>query len=140
MTEEEWEDTTTASEAVVTVTGPTSTAAPPSVVSGFSKDSSSELAMVVSRNTKDLVEIIKELDEYLLKAADAGAQLSSLLEVPSVGFSCDQSKGGTFSLSLIYFFVILFVEKIASDFLCFCCGHLFLISLRLVAEKTEWEK
>ncbi|KAF3440321.1 hypothetical protein FNV43_RR18605 [Rhamnella rubrinervis] len=94
VTEEEWEATTTTSEAVVTVTGAASTAAPPSVVSGFSKESSSELAMVVSRNTKDLVEIIKELDEYLLKAADAGAQLSLLLEVPSVGFSCDQSKGG----------------------------------------------
>lgn len=46
--------------------------------------------MVVSRNTKDLVEIIKELDEYFLKAADAGAQLSLLLEVPT--FS--QNKGG----------------------------------------------
>lgn len=137
MTEEEWEATTTASEAVITVTGAASTAAPPSVVSGFSKDSSSELAMVVSRNTKDLVEIIKELDEYLLKAADAGAQLSSLLEVPSVGFSCDQSKGGTFFFALISFFVLLIGEKVASDFLCFCCEHLFLICLRLVAEKTE---
>ncbi|XP_062102678.1 protein ALTERED PHOSPHATE STARVATION RESPONSE 1 [Humulus lupulus] len=96
VTEEEWEEgTTTVSEPVaVTVTGAASTAAPPSVVSGFSKDSSSELAMVVSRNTKDLVEIIKELDEYLLKAADAGAQLSLLLEVPSSGFSTQSSNGG----------------------------------------------
>ena len=92
VTEEEWEATTTASEAMVTVTGAASSAPPPSVVSGFSKDTSStELAMVVSRNTKDLVEIIKELDEYFLKAADAGAQLSSLLEVPT--FS-SQKKGG----------------------------------------------
>lgn len=92
VTEEEWEATTIASEAMVTVTGAASSAPPPSVVSGFSKDTSStELAMVVSRNTKDLVEIIKELDEYFLKAADAGAQLSLLLEVPT--FS-SQNKGG----------------------------------------------
>lgn len=96
VTEEEWEEATT----VVTVTGAASTVAPPSVVSGFSKDSSSELAMVVSRNSssKDLVEIIKELDEYLLKAADAGAQLSSLLEVPSSGFTGQSSNGGIFIL------------------------------------------
>ncbi|XP_009379364.1 protein ALTERED PHOSPHATE STARVATION RESPONSE 1-like [Pyrus x bretschneideri] len=94
VTEEEWESTTTASEAVVTVTA-ASTAEPPSVVSGFSKESgttTSELAMVVSRNAKDLVEIIKELDEYFLKAADAGGMLSSLLEVPR--FSSSQTKGG----------------------------------------------
>lgn len=114
-TEEELEATTNASEAVVTVTGAASTAASPSVVSGFSKDSSSELAMVVSRNTKDLVEIIKELDEYLLKAADAGAQLSSLLEVPNVGFSC-QSKGGTFFLCFQFLLVMLFGDKVERDF------------------------
>ncbi|KAL6220719.1 hypothetical protein ACLB2K_008475 [Fragaria x ananassa] len=74
VTEEEWEATTTASDAVVTtVTGAASTVAPPSIVSGFSKDSeASSMAMVVSRNAKDLVEIIKELDDYFLKAADAG--------------------------------------------------------------------
>ncbi|XP_021816239.1 uncharacterized protein LOC110758637 isoform X1 [Prunus avium] len=96
VTEEGWEDTTTASEAVITVTA-ASTAAPPSVVSGFSKESgapTSELAMVVSRNAKDLVEIIKELDEYFLKAADAGELLSLLLEVPTPGFSSCQNKGG----------------------------------------------
>ncbi|XP_023518365.1 nitrate regulatory gene2 protein-like isoform X1 [Cucurbita pepo subsp. pepo] len=90
-TEEEWEATTIASEARITVTGAASSAPPPSVVSGFSKDASStELAVVVSRNTKDLVEIIKELDEYFLKAAEAGAGLSVLLEVPT--FS-SQNKG-----------------------------------------------
>ncbi|KAF5735939.1 hypothetical protein HS088_TW14G00069 [Tripterygium wilfordii] len=70
--------------------------APQSVTSGFSKDTTSgstELAVVVCRNTKDLVEIVKELDEYFLKTADAGAVLSSLLEVPSPGFSA-QSNGG----------------------------------------------
>ncbi|CAK7334243.1 unnamed protein product [Dovyalis caffra] len=88
--EEEWEDatTTTASEMLAV--------APPSMVSGFSKEtasgSGSELAMVVSRNSKDLVEIIKEVDEYFLKAADAGGQLSCVLEVSSL--SPSQSKGG----------------------------------------------
>ncbi|XP_015963594.1 protein ALTERED PHOSPHATE STARVATION RESPONSE 1 [Arachis duranensis] len=62
------------------------------MVSGFSKGTQSELAMVVSRNTKDLVEVIKELDEYFLRAADSGSQVSSLLQVPSSGFS-HQSKG-----------------------------------------------
>ena len=111
-TEEEWEEATTttaASEAVVTITGAASTVAPPSVVSGFSKDSSSELAMVVSRNSKDLVEIIKELDEYLLKAADAGALLSSLLEVSSSSFSIQNSNGGNFfSYFLLGFFLFIF--------------------------------
>ncbi|GMI68210.1 Altered Phosphate Starvation Response 1 [Hibiscus trionum] len=98
VTEEEWEAATSASEAAVTATttatGAASVAAPPSVVSGtFSKDTGSELAMVVSRNTKELVEIVKEVDEYFLKAADAGAHLSLLLEVSGSSFSA-QSKGG----------------------------------------------
>ncbi|KAH0969165.1 hypothetical protein GBA52_028977 [Prunus armeniaca] len=81
VTEEEWEDNTTASEAVITVTA-VSTAAPPSVVSGFSKESgapTSELAM--------------ELDEYFLKAADAGGLLSLLLEVPTLDFLLVKIKG-----------------------------------------------
>ncbi|KAE8693475.1 putative L-ascorbate peroxidase 3-like [Hibiscus syriacus] len=91
VTEEEWEVATSASEAAVTAA---SVAAPPSVVSGtFSKDTGSELAMVVSRNTKELVEIVKEVDEYFLKAADAGSHLSLLLEVSNSNFSA-QSKGG----------------------------------------------
>ncbi|XP_050241727.1 protein ALTERED PHOSPHATE STARVATION RESPONSE 1 [Quercus robur] len=96
--EEEWDEATTmASEAVATTTGigAASTTPPPSVVSGFSKDTTaSELAMVVSRNSKDLVEIVKELDEYFLKAADAGAQVSILLEVSSSISYSSQSKGG----------------------------------------------
>lgn len=94
LTEEEWEaTTTTGSEIVAMTTGATSvTTVPPSMVSGFSKEApSSDLAMVVSRNTKDLVEIIKELDDYFLKAAEAGGQVSLLLEVPTSGFS-NQSK------------------------------------------------
>ncbi|KAK9230877.1 hypothetical protein WN943_021108 [Citrus x changshan-huyou] len=59
--------------------------APPSssVVSG-----STELA-IVPRNRKDLGEIAKEVDDYFLKAADAGAELSAILEVSSRGFSTD---------------------------------------------------
>jgi len=72
--------------------------APPSVASRFPKEnasgSGSELAMVVSRNSKDLVEIIKEVDEYFLKAADAGGQLSRVLEVSSPNLSARQGKGG----------------------------------------------
>ncbi|OAY60884.1 protein ALTERED PHOSPHATE STARVATION RESPONSE 1 [Manihot esculenta] len=100
VTEEEWEEVTTtmASEVAVTATGTAaSLTAPPSVISGFSKEtgsgSGSELAMVVSRNSKDLLEIVKEVDEYFLKAADAGSQLSLLLEVPNPNFS-SQNKGG----------------------------------------------
>ncbi|KAL5706459.1 Protein ALTERED PHOSPHATE STARVATION RESPONSE 1 [Ranunculus cassubicifolius] len=77
--EEEWESTTMVSEPATTTVS-ASVAAPPSVVTGCSKDTSSELAMVVSRNTKDLVEIIKEVDEYFLKAADTGTHVSVLLE------------------------------------------------------------
>lgn len=105
-TEEEWE--AAASEVAVTATatttasGAVSMAAPPSVMSGFSKDTGSELAMVVSRNSKELVEIVKEVDEYFLKAADAGSQLSVLLEVPNSNFSA-QSNGGIFSCEFSFY-------------------------------------
>lgn len=92
-TEEEWEATTT-SEVAVTTVGAASLAAPPSVVSGFSKDTTvSDLPLVVSRNSKELVEIIKELDEYFLKAADAGSHLSFLLEVPTCNFPNQKTPG-----------------------------------------------
>lgn len=98
VTEEEWEEaTTTASEmAAAVATTAASTTPPPSAVSGFSKETTntSELVMVVSRNSKDLVEIVKELDEYFLKAADAGGEVSSLLEVSSSSFSSRSSKEG----------------------------------------------
>nr|GMC57430.1 nitrate regulatory gene2 protein [Ipomoea batatas]GME13502.1 nitrate regulatory gene2 protein [Ipomoea batatas] len=100
VTEEEWEETTVASEVAVTTTtataGEASVAAPPSVVSQYSKDTTattSDLAVVVSTKSKDLVEIIKELDEYFLKAANAGAQLSLLLEVPTGTISDQRSSG-----------------------------------------------
>lgn len=75
------------------------------MVSGFSKDTTnttgSELAVVVPRNSKDLMEIIKEVDEYFLKAADSGAPLSSLLEIstsinPAAAFS-SHTKGKMYS-------------------------------------------
>ncbi|XP_076952635.1 protein ALTERED PHOSPHATE STARVATION RESPONSE 1-like [Bidens hawaiensis] len=85
--EEEWEErsTTVASETAVNTTVG---AAPPSAVSGFSKISAStattsEMAVVVSTKNKELVEIINELDEYFLQAADSGGKLSALLEVPA---------------------------------------------------------
>ncbi|KAG6647173.1 protein ALTERED PHOSPHATE STARVATION RESPONSE 1-like [Carya illinoinensis] len=98
VTEEELEETAMmASEAVATATTAAAiTTPPPSVISGLYKDTTatSELAMVVSRNSKDLVEIVKELDEYFLKAADAGGQVSSLLQVSSSNCSARGSKEG----------------------------------------------
>lgn len=85
--EQDWEEeaaTVTTSTTTTTVTpmrAAANVAAPPSVVSGFSKES--EMAVVVSRQGKELVEIIKELDEYFLRAADAGAFVSGVLEVHS---------------------------------------------------------
>ncbi|XVF59805.1 hypothetical protein PTKIN_Ptkin07bG0305400 [Pterospermum kingtungense] len=104
-TEEEWEEgTASASEVAATATATTtasgapSMAAPPSVMSGFSKDTgSSELAMVVSRNSKELVEIVKEVDEYFLKAADAGSQLSVLLEVSNSNFPAQTREGKVYN-------------------------------------------
>ncbi|KAK9071451.1 hypothetical protein SSX86_010020 [Deinandra increscens subsp. villosa] len=95
--DEEWEDmsTTVASETAVTAAV---SAAPPSAVSGFSKISgstatTSEMAVVVSTKIKDLMEIIKELDEYFLQAADSGGKLSALLEVPACSFPGQGSSG-----------------------------------------------
>ncbi|KAL2520372.1 hypothetical protein Fot_24295 [Forsythia ovata] len=89
--EEEWEETTTGSE-VASVP-----AAPPLVINGFPKYNtaarsttttiSSELAVVPTTKSKDLVEIMKELDDYFLKAADACAPVSLLLEVPTCNFT-----------------------------------------------------
>ncbi|XP_047974204.1 protein ALTERED PHOSPHATE STARVATION RESPONSE 1-like [Salvia hispanica] len=91
--EEEWETTTaTASEAPVT---PIITrAAPPSATTATATTTaSSELAVVVSTKGKDLVEIIKELDDYFLQAANAGGPLSALLEVPVSNFNRQSSLG-----------------------------------------------
>ncbi|MFS7948530.1 hypothetical protein Hanom_Chr06g00561041 [Helianthus anomalus] len=96
---EEWEGSTTTAAAVETVvTTAASVAPPPSAVSGVSKTSGSdetnrEMPVVVSSKGKDLVEIIKELDEYFLRAADSGGKLSALLEIPATTFS-DQTSSG----------------------------------------------
>ncbi|GKV44103.1 hypothetical protein SLEP1_g51322 [Rubroshorea leprosula] len=101
--EEDWEVATSASDlaasatATTTVTGAASVVAPPSVVSGFSKDTGSELAVVPSRNTKELVEIVKEVDEYFLKAADSGSQLSVLLEVSNCNISAQSKEGKVYN-------------------------------------------
>ncbi|KAL9661125.1 hypothetical protein QQ045_025945 [Rhodiola kirilowii] len=91
-TEEEWETTTVSETATMTAVDVN---APPSMVSGYSKEEStgSELAMVVSRNSKDLSEIFRELDEYFLKAADAGCEVSSILEVSGSSFSSHPPTG-----------------------------------------------
>ncbi|KAK4490485.1 hypothetical protein RD792_001162 [Penstemon davidsonii] len=95
--EEEWEETTTMSEVAATTTAAAqSVAAPPSMVTATATattTSSSELAVVVSTKSKDLVEIIKELDDYFLKAADAGTPLSLLLEIPNCSFNSQASYG-----------------------------------------------
>ncbi|KAM7529586.1 hypothetical protein LguiB_032996 [Lonicera macranthoides] len=94
VAEEEWDTTTMGSEVAVTATATVTAAsvtAPPSAVSGYSKES--EMAVVVSTKSKDVVEIIKELDEYFLNAADAGGQLSAILEVPTCTFSDQRSLG-----------------------------------------------
>ncbi|KAK7360236.1 hypothetical protein VNO77_02219 [Canavalia gladiata] len=78
FTEEEWEDaaaTTTVSQ----------------TVPRFKEE---ELAMVVSRNgSKGLVEVVKEIHDCFLKAADAGAHVSLLLEVSNSAFSTHGKAG-----------------------------------------------
>lgn len=86
-TEEDWEErTANLSEVPMTpvseVTAPAPATAP-----------AAEMAVVVSAKSKELVEIIKELDEYFLRAAGSGSQLSLLLEVPSFSFSDQRSTG-----------------------------------------------
>ncbi|GLJ52593.1 hypothetical protein SUGI_1119280 [Cryptomeria japonica] len=49
-----------------------------SMISWYSK--STDLAMVLSRKKKNLVEIVKELDEYFLKASAGGKEVSRILE------------------------------------------------------------
>lgn len=48
---------------------------------------------MVSTKGKDLVEIIRELDDYFMKAANAGGELSMLLEVPICNFDRQSSSG-----------------------------------------------
>ncbi|XP_051114687.1 protein ALTERED PHOSPHATE STARVATION RESPONSE 1-like [Andrographis paniculata] len=94
--EEEWEEeatTTSASEAAATTVAGTQ---PPSVATATSTSNTttgSELAVVVSTKSKDLAEIIQELDDYFLQAANSGRPLSSLLEVPTGSFHSQTTSG-----------------------------------------------
>ncbi|KAL3630120.1 hypothetical protein CASFOL_023104 [Castilleja foliolosa] len=94
--DEEWEDTVPVTTAAVAP----NVAGPPSLVTTTATTTtcSSELAMVVSTKSKDLVEIIQELDDYFLKAANAGSPLSLLLEVPVSNFTPHTSSGRDFGL------------------------------------------
>ncbi|KAK1274538.1 hypothetical protein QJS04_geneDACA009617 [Acorus gramineus] len=104
-TEEEWEASTTVSEAAHTATAASETTQPAaaatvpppsaSVVSSYSKTTTtaSELALVVSRNGKGIEGIMKELNEYFVKASDAGVHVSALLEAPICGFSGQRATG-----------------------------------------------
>ncbi|KAF5768997.1 putative nitrate regulatory gene2 protein [Helianthus annuus] len=56
-------------------------------------NASSEMAVVVAAKSKGLVEIVKELDEYFLRAADSGGKVSELLEVPVCSISSQGSSG-----------------------------------------------
>ncbi|KZV16207.1 hypothetical protein F511_32238 [Dorcoceras hygrometricum] len=99
--DEEWEETTIDSEVAATATASVarSVAAPPSVVTATATSNSSGLAVVVSTKSKDLVEIIEELNDYFAQAANAGGQLSSLLEVPT-GLLSQQEFSGKYDGNL----------------------------------------
>ena len=76
----EWEDSSTAA------TTTTASEAPP--------PPPPELSVVASSSKKSLQEIVNELDDYFLKAADAGERVAAFLEVPNCGFSSNQGLTG----------------------------------------------
>ncbi|KAL6498045.1 hypothetical protein OROGR_028442 [Orobanche gracilis] len=92
--DEAWEETaTTATARAANVVGP------PAVVTATATETttnSTELAVVLSTKSKDLVEIVRELDDYFLKAANAAAPLSLLLQVPISNFTSKASSGKDF--------------------------------------------
>ncbi|KAG8057581.1 hypothetical protein GUJ93_ZPchr0002g23702 [Zizania palustris] len=87
----EWDDASTtidAPNAAPVVTVAAAAAPPPSVVTATTTTSTaSDLTVVAvprgATGKKDLAEIVTELDEYFLKAADAGARVAALLEAPN---------------------------------------------------------
>ncbi|KAL8199510.1 hypothetical protein R6Q57_013078 [Mikania cordata] len=87
---DQWEVVTTTAAASETV-DTTTVGAPPSATG--SGDTPGEMPVVVSGKAKALMEIIKELDEYFLRAANSGGKLSALLEVQTTTFS-DQTSSG----------------------------------------------
>lgn len=62
------------------------------VSSWYTKDS--DLAMVISRTRKDLGAVVRELDEYFLKACAAGNEVSRLLETHFQAAIGEPMKGG----------------------------------------------
>lgn len=89
----DWDDAATtvnaaAAAAPVVVTAAAAVAAPPSIVTATTTSTTpSELTVVAvprggAAGKKDLAEIATELDEYFLKAAEAGARVTALLECP----------------------------------------------------------
>ncbi|MQM11635.1 hypothetical protein Taro_044543 [Colocasia esculenta] len=64
------------------------------VLSQFSKDPTSELTMVVSRKRKDLAEIVRELDEFFDKAAEAGNLVAMLFETQNCQVSSARGQKG----------------------------------------------
>ncbi|KAJ8642282.1 hypothetical protein MRB53_018976 [Persea americana] len=85
-TREELDAATAASQATVAPAVADVVVEEPSVVSGCSKDAAIEPETAVSMNSKDLAEIMKEIDEHFVKAADAGSHVSFLLGAPSSAF------------------------------------------------------
>lgn len=78
---------------------------PPPSVSVPPSPKENDLAMIVApKSRKDLAEVVKELDEYFLKAADAGGLVSALLEAPSCVISSNEGgvldKIGSYGRSL----------------------------------------
>jgi hypothetical protein len=81
----DWDDAPNAAPVVVTAAA--AVAAPPSIVTATTTSTTpSELTVVAvprgAAGKKDLAEIATELDEYFLKAAEAGARVTALLECP----------------------------------------------------------
>ncbi|KAJ1693076.1 hypothetical protein LUZ63_009774 [Rhynchospora breviuscula] len=84
-TDGEWEEEECINAGTATVHA--AAVPPPPVVRRYEKDLTRELAMVVvPRGKKDISEIVKELDEYFLKAAEAGNRVSGILEAPNCDF------------------------------------------------------
>lgn len=80
---------------------------PPPVVRRYEKDPARELAMVVvPRGKKDISEIVKELDEYFLKAAEAGNRVSGILEAPNCDFVLS-NQGVTGQYWIIYYLFLI---------------------------------
>jgi hypothetical protein len=138
----DWDDAATTvvdapiADAPPVVTAAAAVAAPPSIVTATTTSTTpSELTVVAvprgGAGKKDLAEIATELDEYFLKAADAGARVAALLEAPV----CEPPEPTTNSslpgmpfsstnqlnCSIDCFFLTTFCLLPTNPFLYFCC-------------------